>query len=61
MESPKIFKVKWPVNTVLLISRWRGKGVDQGEAFDYTACFLAVYALEDGRWMLISDISVPLE
>lgn len=47
--------------TALLTGRWRGKWKNQGEQFDYTARFLAVYALEDGRWKLISDVSVPLE
>jgi ketosteroid isomerase-like protein len=45
----------------LLIGRWRGKGQNQGQGFDYTARFLAVYHLEGSEWKLISDVSIPLE
>ena len=45
----------------LLIGFWRGVGENNGEKFDYSARFLAVYQLEDGEWKLISDVSVPLE
>jgi ketosteroid isomerase-like protein len=47
--------------TALLIGRWRGKGENQGEEFDYTARFLAVYQLEDGEWKLVSDVSVAID
>lgn len=43
-----------------LIGRWRGAGINNGEAFDYAARFLAVYQLEDGDWKLIADVSVPI-
>ena len=45
----------------LLIGRWRGKGVHNGKHFDYSARFLAVYVLEDGKWKLASDVSIPLD
>jgi ketosteroid isomerase-like protein len=47
-------------DTALMIGRWRGKGVNNGHEFDYQARFLAVYHLEEGRWKLISDVSIPL-
>ena len=55
------YEIRLVGKTALLIGRWRGKGENLGEKFDYTARFLAVFALEDGRWKLISDVSVPLE
>ena len=45
----------------LLIGRWRGVGINEGEEFDYSARFLAVYQLEDFKWKLIADISVSLD
>jgi ketosteroid isomerase-like protein len=54
------FEIRLLGNTALLIGRWRGKGDNNGHVFDYQARFLAVYQLEDGRWKLISDVSVPL-
>jgi ketosteroid isomerase-like protein len=47
-------------NVAILIGRWRGKGVNAGQAFDYVARFLAVYVLENGDWKLHLDVSVPI-
>jgi ketosteroid isomerase-like protein len=47
-------------DVAFLIGRWRGAGINNGEAFDYAARFLAVYQLEDGDWKLIADVSVPI-
>jgi ketosteroid isomerase-like protein len=47
-------------DVAILIGRWRGAGINNGEAFDYAARFLAVYQLEDGDWKLIADVSVPI-
>ena len=55
------YEVRLLGNVALLIGRWRGVGENNGEKFDYSARFLAVYQLEDGEWKLISDVSVPLE
>ena len=55
------YEIRLLGETALLIGRWRGKGVNQGDKFDYSARFLAVYQLEEGEWKLISDVSVPLE
>lgn len=54
------YEVRLLGSAALLIGRWRGKGENNGEAFDYTARFLAVYRLDDGEWKLVSDVSVPL-
>ena len=55
------YEVRLLGSAALLIGRWRGKGENDGEAFDYAARFLAVYRLNDGEWKLVSDVSVPLE
>lgn len=55
------YEVRLLGDTALLIGRWRGVGENNGENFDYSARFLAVYQLEYGKWKLISDVSVPLE
>jgi ketosteroid isomerase-like protein len=44
----------------ILIGKWRGKGVNAGEEFDYTARFLALYVLESGSWKLYLDMSIPM-
>ena len=54
------YEVRLLGSAALLIGRWRGKGENNGEAFDYTARFLAVYRLDEGEWKLVSDVSVPL-
>jgi ketosteroid isomerase-like protein len=54
------YEIRLMGETALLIGRWRGKGENQGEKFDYTARFLAVYQLEGSEWKLISDVSIPL-
>ena len=44
----------------LLIGRWKGVGENNGEKFNYTARFLAVYQLKGSEWKLVSDVSIPL-
>jgi ketosteroid isomerase-like protein len=55
------YEIRLLGETALLIGRWRGKGQNQDDKFDYSARFLAVYRLERGEWKLISDVSAPLE
>ena len=55
------YEIRLLGDVALLLGRWRGKGTNQGEAFDYSARFLAVYHLEGGDWKLVSDVSIPLE
>jgi ketosteroid isomerase-like protein len=55
------YEVRMLGNVALLIGRWGGVGENKGEAFNYSARFMAVYQLEEGEWKLISDVSVPLE
>jgi ketosteroid isomerase-like protein len=47
-------------NAAILVGRWIGRGENDGEAFDYAARFMAIYAKRDGTWLLIADQSTPL-
>jgi ketosteroid isomerase-like protein len=47
-------------DTAILVGRWRGRGENDGEQFDYTARFMAIYARLDGVWRLVADQSTPL-
>jgi ketosteroid isomerase-like protein len=47
-------------DAAVLVGRWTGRGVNAGEAFDYTARFMAVYARRNGKWLLVADQSMPL-
>ena len=44
----------------ILVGRWRGRGVNDGERFDYTARFMAVYVRQDGAWHLAADQATPI-
>ena len=55
------YEIRLLGDIALLIGRWRGKGENNGQAFDYSARYLAVYHLEGGGWKLVSDISVPID
>lgn len=43
----------------IIIGRWRGKGINSGEYFNYSARFLSIYQLEEGSWRMILDLSIP--
>ena len=47
-------------DVAIMLARWRGKGVNAGEAFDYTTHFLAIYKLENENWKLYLDVSMPV-
>lgn len=44
----------------VLVGRWRGKGVNTGEAFDYQARFFSIYRNEAGVWRMILEYSLPI-
>jgi len=45
----------------ILTGRWRGKGTNHGEAFDYSARFVSVYVKRAAGWRMVSDQSTPIE
>ena len=46
--------------TAVLIGRWRARGVNAGEGFDYAARFISVYVKRGGRWQMVAAQSTPL-
>ena len=46
-------------HSVVLTGRWRARGVNAGQPFDYTARFLSVYVKRDGRWQMVAAQSTP--
>jgi ketosteroid isomerase-like protein len=42
----------------LLFGKWRGKGQNRGEEFDYSAYFLAIYRKSREGWRLLADASL---
>ena len=46
--------------TAVLIGRWRARGMNAGERFDYAARFISVYVKRDGRWQMVVAQSTPL-
>ena len=48
-------------DVAILIGRWVGRGENEGEPFDYTARFMAIYVKRDGRWLLVADQSTPFD
>ena len=48
-------------DVAILTGRWRGKGINHGEAFDYSARFVSVYVKRPAGWRMVSDQSTPIE
>lgn len=47
-------------DTAIVIGRWTAQGVNHGQAFDYQARFLSVYARRNGRWQMIAEQSTDI-
>ena len=43
--------------TAVVIGRWRGRGVNDGQPFDYHALYVSVWVRRDGRWQMVTDQS----
>ncbi len=54
------YKVTVLGDAAILVGRWIGRGVNDGEPFDYTARFMAFYTKRDGQWLIVADQSTPL-
>jgi ketosteroid isomerase-like protein len=42
----------------LLFGKWRGKGMNHCQTFDYSTYFLAIYRKQEGKWKLLADASL---
>lgn len=47
-------------DTALVIGRWRARGINHGERFDYAARFLSVYVRRGGRWQMVAEQSTEI-
>lgn len=48
-------------NVAVVTGRWRGKGVNNGEPFDYSARFLSVWIREAGVWRNLAAQSTTID
>lgn len=54
-------QVQFSGDLAILIGRWRGKGINTGEKFNYSTRFISIYRFEDGSWKMIHDQSAPID
>ncbi len=47
-------------DTALVVGRWRARGVNRGEVFDYAARFLSVYVKRNGQWQMVAEQSTDI-
>jgi ketosteroid isomerase-like protein len=47
-------------DTAVVIGRWRGRGVNHGQSFDYAARYLCVWVKRAGRWQMVADQSTEI-
>ena len=47
-------------DTAVVIGVWRARGVNNGEAFDYSARYTSVWIKEDNRVQMVSDQSTEI-
>jgi uncharacterized protein (TIGR02246 family) len=45
----------------VVIGRWRGRGVNSGQPFDYSARYVSVWVRRDGRWQMVTDQSTEID
>lgn len=53
-------KLQLFTDAAVLTGRWRAKGINHGEAFDYSARFVSIYAYFKGMWLIVSDQSTDI-
>ncbi len=47
-------------DTAVVIGRWRARGINAGQPFDYAARYVSVWVESDGKWRMVSDQSTPI-
>jgi ketosteroid isomerase-like protein len=47
-------------DTAVVIGRWVARGVNHGQAFDYSARYLCVWVKRAGRWQIVADQSTEI-
>ena len=54
------FRVRVYGETAVVIGRWQARGVNTGQAFEYSARYLSVWIWRDGRWLMTVDQSTDI-
>ena len=54
------YAVKIYGDTAVVIGRWKVKGENDGQEFDYAARFLSVYVKIDNEWQMVAEQSTPI-
>ncbi len=54
------FRVRVCGETAVVIGRWQARGVNTGQAFEYSARYLSVWIWRDGRWQMTVDQSTDI-
>ncbi|HLL97935.1 MAG TPA: nuclear transport factor 2 family protein [Rubrobacteraceae bacterium] len=44
----------------VVTGRWRARGANAGQPFDYAARYVSVWVEHDGEWRMVSDHSTPI-
>jgi len=44
----------------VVTGRWRARGTNAGQPFDYAARYVSVWVEHDGEWRMVSDHSTPI-
>ena len=47
-------------DAAVVIGRWRGRGSNNGQPFDYSARFSSIYVRRDGRWLMLTEQSTTI-
>jgi ketosteroid isomerase-like protein len=47
-------------STAVVTGRWRARGANAGQPFDYAARYVSVWVEHDGEWRMVSDHSTPI-
>lgn len=47
-------------DAAVVFGRWRAKGINAGQVFDYAARYVSVWVYRDRRWQMVSDQSTTI-
>lgn len=47
-------------DTALVLGRWKARGVNNGQDFDYAARFMSVYVKRGGEWQMAAEQSTEI-
>ena len=47
-------------DAAVVVGRWRARGQNGADAFDYQARYVSVWVRRDAGWLMVSDQSTPM-